>query len=75
MLDIEYITAMGEGTETVYFYYTPGEQPDNPGSEPFLVWLYNISNTTNYPLVISVSYGDDESGVNEAYYFRVGTEF
>jgi len=76
MLDIEYIMAMGRGVPA-QFWSTAGEQPHNPENEPFLVWLQNVASTQDeeVPKTFSVSYGDNEPGVNLAYAQRVGTEF
>ena len=75
-LDIEYIMAMGEDVPT-QFWSTNGQQPHNPSNEPFLVWLQNLSNLTDseMPLSMSVSYGDNEPGVDFDYATRVNTEF
>lgn len=75
-LDIEYIMAMGNNVST-QFWSTPGQQPHNPENEPFLVWLTNVSDLSDseIPLVISVSYGDNEGGVNYEYAQRVNAEF
>ena len=75
-LDIEYIMAMGEDVPT-QFWSTSGQQPHNPSNEPFLVWLHNLANLTDseMPLSMSVSYGDNEPGVDLDYAKRVNTEF
>ena len=75
-LDIEYIMAMGEDVPT-QFWSTNGQQPHNPSNEPFLVWLQNLANLTDSekPLSMSVSYGDNEPGVDFEYATRVNTEF
>ena len=67
-LDIEYIMAMGEDVPT-QFWSTNGQQPHNPSNEPFLVWLQNLANLTDseMPLSMSVSYGDNEPGVDFDY--------
>jgi tripeptidyl-peptidase-1 len=76
MLDIEYIMAMGKGVQA-QFWSTAGEQPHNPENEPFLLWLSAVSNTSDatVPRTFSVSYGDNEPGVNLAYATRVNAEF
>lgn len=43
--------------------------------EPFLQWLLLLSNTSGLPWVHSVSYGDDEDSLSQAYMKRVNTEF
>lgn len=75
-LDIEYIMAMGEDVPT-QFWSTNGQQPHNPSNEPFLIWLQNLANLTDAekPLSMSVSYGDNEPGVDFDYATRVNTEF
>jgi tripeptidyl-peptidase-1 len=76
MLDIEYVSAMGRGVPA-QFWSTAGEQPHNPENEPFLVWLQNVAALADAdaPKVFSVSYGDNEPGVNLAYAQRVNAEF
>lgn len=39
------------------------------------MWLTGVANTTDAPIVFSISYGDDEHGVKLDYYTRVGVEF
>lgn len=73
-LDIQYLTAMGNNV-TTQFWSTPGQQPGNPGSEPFAVWLANVGNATDAPHVFSISYGDNENTVVPAYAQRVNVEF
>lgn len=43
--------------------------------EPFLQWLLLLSNTSGLPWVHTVSYGDDEDSLSQAYMKRVNTEF
>jgi tripeptidyl-peptidase-1 len=75
-LDIEYIMGLGEDVPT-QFWSTAGQQPHNPENEPFLIWLQNVANVTeaNKPLAMSVSYGDNENGVDFDYATRVNVEF
>ncbi len=75
-LDIEYIMGVGVDIPTV-FWSTNGQQPHNPENEPFLVWLQAMASESDesVPKTFSVSYGDNEPGVNEAYAIRVNTEF
>jgi len=73
-LDIQYISALTHNAQ-LSFWYTAGRQPGNPENEPFLVWLMDLANTTNPPLVVSTSYGDDEPGVVPDYAQRVNNEF
>lgn len=58
-----------------YFWSTTGDQPNNTGSEPFLKWMYDVSNATKVPHVFSISYGDNEDTVNFEYGTRVNVEF
>jgi len=75
-LDIQYIMGVGKDIPT-QFWSTAGKQPGNPENEPFLVWLYNVSNISddNMPRTMSVSYGDDEHTVLRDYAARVDVEF
>jgi len=73
-LDIEYIMAMGAGVDTT-FWYQAGRQPGNADNEPFLDFLYQLSNTSNAPWVFSISYGDNEDTVDSDYAQRVNVEF
>ena len=56
---------------------TAGQQPHNPENEPFLVWLTNVAAQSDDRVAkaISVSYGDNEPGVNFDYATRVAQEF
>jgi tripeptidyl-peptidase-1 len=74
-LDIQYGMAMARGVQSNTFWSTPGEQPGNPGNEPFLVWLYALGNTSEVPLLFSISYGDNENSVLPDYIQRVNAEF
>jgi len=75
-LDIQYVMGVGRDIPT-QFWSTPGTQPGNPANEPFLVWLEAVGNMTDatMPLTISISYGDNEPGVDMSYALRVNTEF
>jgi tripeptidyl-peptidase-1 len=73
-LDIEYIMSVGTDINST-FWSTAGRQPDNHENEPFLVFLYNLGNATDPPLVVSMSYGDNENTVNYDYAVRVNVEF
>ena len=59
------------------FWSTAGQQPYNPGNEPFMKFLTAVGTTSGSaaPKTISVSYGDDEPGVNFGYATRVNAEF
>ena len=74
-LDIQYMAAMTHGIDNITFWYESGRQPKDPENEPFLRWLALLANTTNPPLVISTSYGDDEGTVDYDYAQRVNVEF
>jgi len=75
-LDVEYISAMGGGVNTQFWTFA-GAAPDNPENEPFLDFLFKVSNTsdTAVPRVISTSYGDCENTVSIAYMNRCAFEF
>lgn len=75
-LDIQYIMSVGTNVPTT-FWSTAGQQPFNPGNEPFLKFLTIIAKTSGngMPKTLSVSYGDDEPGVNYGYAVRVNAEF
>jgi tripeptidyl-peptidase-1 len=73
-LDIQYITAMGGGVPSAFWYF-PGTAPDNPQNEPFLNMLYYIGNLTIIPYVVSTSYGEDESSVSLDYATSCNTQF
>jgi tripeptidyl-peptidase-1 len=73
-LDVQYITAIGKNIPTEYWSF-PGRQPGNIENEPFLDWLILLGNTTNPPLVFSVSYGEDENSISLGYANRMNQEF
>lgn len=75
-LDIQYLMSMAPNM-TTEFWYTPGDQPDNKGAEPFIAWLAQVSSTPDaqVPKVFSISYADDECDVDESYARRVSVEF
>ena len=43
--------------------------------EPFLQWMVLLSNMSDLPWVHTVSYGDDEDSLSNAYMMRINTEF
>ena len=47
----------------------------NKGQEDFLSWLTTLVNTSNVPLVHSVSYGDYEDTIDNSYMLRCEQEF
>jgi tripeptidyl-peptidase-1 len=78
--DVQYLSAMGGGVPTEFWSF-PGRAPDpsgkEPDNEPFLDWLFAVSNTSDadVPKVFSTSYADSEFIVSAAYANRVDTEF
>jgi len=70
-LDIQYITAIGEGIPT-WFVSNEGL---HEGQETFLKWVVNMSQTQDSPWVHSVSYGDIEGSISKEYALRVEDEF
>jgi len=74
-LDVQFGSSLAWGVPNVWFWSTAGQQPGNPGNEPFLVWLYGLGNTTTVPWIFSMSYGDNENTVVPNYALRVNQEF
>jgi tripeptidyl-peptidase-1 len=71
-LDIQYITAIGEGVPT-WFVSNIGL---HEGQEVFLQWAINMTELgDDCPYVHSVSYGDEESSISIEYAQRVDEEF
>jgi len=70
-LDTQYITSMGANIPT-WFWSTGGRHEKQ---EPFLEWLVDVSNTSQVPWVMSISYGDVEESLSTAYMKRVSVEF
>lgn len=70
-LDIEYVMSTGQNVPTI-FWSNGGL---TKGQEPFLKWMIALGQMQNPPLVISVSYGDDENSLSPAYMQRVELEF
>jgi len=73
-LDAQYMMAMGLHVNTEFWSFS-GRNPDNDKDEPFLKWLYTLSNTSDAPYVISTSYGEDEDSMTIEYQHRCDTEF
>lgn len=75
-LDTQYIMAMGGNVETEFWTFT-GRAPDNPENEPFLKFMTTLSDTADadVPLVVSVSYGEDEKSTTKNYADRLNVEF
>ncbi|KJE97903.1 growth-inhibiting protein 1, variant [Capsaspora owczarzaki ATCC 30864] len=71
-LDVEYITATGRNVTTWFVFES---SLVNEGQEDFLKYLIGQLNTTNTPLVHSISYGDIADTIPEDYKARVSIEF
>jgi len=70
-LDIEYIMATGQHIPTL-FWSNGGL---TKGQEPFLKWIAALNALSEPPLVVSVSYGDDEDSLSADYMIRIDQEF
>ncbi|OXB54405.1 hypothetical protein ASZ78_013853 [Callipepla squamata] len=70
-LDVEYIMSTGANVSTWVF----SNAGRHESQEPFLTWLLLLSNMSAVPWVHSVSYGDDEDSLSQAYLQRVNVEF
>jgi tripeptidyl-peptidase-1 len=70
-LDIQYILSIGQGATTWWI----SDDDTHDKQEPFLAWLVQMSNTSDTPVVHSVSYADLEPGVDRAYAQRCDLEF
>ncbi|XP_015136410.2 tripeptidyl-peptidase 1 [Gallus gallus] len=70
-LDVEYIMSTGANISTWVF----SNAGRHESQEPFLAWLLLLSNMSALPWVHSVSYGDDEDSLSQAYLQRVNVEF
>lgn len=73
-LDVQYMMSMGLHVNTEFWSFT-GRMPDNDQNEPFLKFLYTLSNTSDAPYVISTSYGEDEDSMTIDYQKRCNVEF
>lgn len=71
-LDVEYITATGHNVST---WFISTSTYSNNKQEDFMSWLVYLSNTTDAPLVHSVSYGDIEATIDKQYLTRTEDEF
>ena len=71
-LDVEYISAIGRNVDT---WFISTSTRSNGAQEDFLSWITLQVNTTDSPLVHSISYGDEESSIPQSYIDRVNTEF
>jgi tripeptidyl-peptidase-1 len=72
-LDVSYGSAMSNGLP-ITFWSTAGQQPGNPANEPFLQWLNDVAKNAAPPYVFSISYSDNENGVEVAFAQRVEVE-
>ncbi|XP_010786675.1 tripeptidyl-peptidase 1 [Notothenia coriiceps] len=70
-LDVEYIMSTGANIST-WVFTNPGR---HESQEPFLQWMFLLSNMSDLPWVHTISYGDDEDSLSTAYMMRVNTEF
>ncbi|XP_077197130.1 tripeptidyl-peptidase 1 [Paroedura picta] len=70
-LDVEYLMSTGANISTWVF----SNSGRHESQEPFLDWLLVLSNTSALPWVHTVSYGDDEDSLSQAYMTRVNVEF
>jgi len=73
-LDVQYMMSMGLHIETEFWSFA-GRMPDNDQNEPFLKWMSTLSNTSDAPLIISTSYGEDEDSMTLEYQNRCNAEF
>ncbi|KAK6481538.1 tripeptidyl-peptidase 1-like [Huso huso] len=70
-LDVEYIMSTGANIPT-WVFTNPGR---HESQEPFLQWLLLLSNMSAVPWVHTISYGDDEDSLSQAYMQRINVEF
>jgi len=70
-LDVEYIMSTGEDIPTVVW----SNGGLRKGQEPFLNWIVAVNAAPKPPLVLSVSYGDDEKSLSAIFMQRVDVEF
>uniref|UniRef100_A0A672RCX6 Tripeptidyl-peptidase 1 n=1 Tax=Sinocyclocheilus grahami TaxID=75366 RepID=A0A672RCX6_SINGR len=70
-LDVEYIMSSGANIST-WVFTNPGR---HESQEPFLQWMVLLSNMSAVPWVHTISYGDDEDSLSDAYMNRINTEF
>jgi subtilase family serine protease len=54
-LDVQYIMGIAQLTTTIYWYVT-----EDQATDPFVAWVADIANTSNPPLVNSMSWGSVE---------------
>ncbi|XP_052437358.1 tripeptidyl-peptidase 1-like [Carassius gibelio] len=70
-LDVEYIMSSGANIST-WVFTNPGR---HESQEPFLQWMLLLNNMSEVPWVHTISYGDDEDSLSDAYMNRINTEF
>ncbi|XP_048047499.1 tripeptidyl-peptidase 1 isoform X1 [Megalobrama amblycephala] len=70
-LDVEYIMSSGANIST-WVFTNPGR---HESQEPFLQWMLLLSNMSAVPWVHTISYGDDEDSLSDAYMNRINNEF
>ena len=71
-LDVQFIMSTGRGVDT---WFVSTSELANHNQEGFLYWILAQVNTTNSPLVHSVSYGDMEDSIPVDFMNRVEIEF
>lgn len=71
-IDMQWIQAMGNNVPVTY-WATPGGDPAT-AHEPFLEWLLELANSSNPPLVHSLSYGENEEDYSLQYQRRGNLE-
>lgn len=72
-LDIQVMMGVAPGADT-WFWSVAGRQ-HHTHQEPFLHWLMQVANTSDAPLVHSVSYADDELSYEPWYIQRMDLEY
>eukprot|EP00928_Gymnodinium_smaydae_P045330 TRINITY_DN30234_c0_g1_i1.p1 TRINITY_DN30234_c0_g1~~TRINITY_DN30234_c0_g1_i1.p1 ORF type:complete len:818 (+),score=39.04 TRINITY_DN30234_c0_g1_i1:31-2454(+) len=70
-IDVQWIQAMGDNVRTTSWTQDGGYA----AHEPFMEWLVDLANTSEPPLVHSISYGENEEDYSLAYENRVNLEF
>lgn len=73
-LDVQYIMSMGLDVETEFWSFA-GRNPESKQNEPFLKFMTTLGNTSDAPLIISSSYGEDEDSMTIEYQQRCNVEF
>lgn len=71
-IDMQWIQAM-ENNVPMTYWATPGGDPQT-AHEPFLEWLLELANSSNPPLVHSLSYGENEEDYSLPYQRRGNLE-